>query len=207
MRAILYPGAANQPCQVDYGVSITRDDAAARANIVVIDSRDGDPHHTPILNTPAGRDLILNKILSTDLQSIRIDLTRFFVLVDAGPRLGINGYEYRINLDFEDYQRKGHPVLVRNVVPTSLKGWLKYLLGFYVKTVTALNRDVVGGRATVKAGLDKVRVLTDAESRALVTAVGYEFAAPTKHVRPAILATEKTEINPLVNAKLPKYLH
>ena len=173
MQTIFYPGATNQPCQAAYGISIIRDHFGARADIVVIDSRKAELHHTPLIHTPLGRDLVLNKILMIDLLGIRVDLLRFFVIADAESSNGMIGYEYPIKLDFEDYQRKGNPVTVRNARPSSLKGWLRYLLGFYVKTVFALNRDVVGGRATVKSDLGQVRQLTVAESSGLLTAVGY----------------------------------
>jgi hypothetical protein len=207
MQRIVYPGAVNQPCQAEYGISITRDDSGARADIVVIDSREAGPHHTPLIHTPLGRDLLLNKVLSTDLQGIRLDLMRFFVIVDAGSRFGMTGYEYPIRLDLEDYQRKGHPIQVRDVAPTSLKGWLKHLLGFYVKTVSVLNRDVVGGRASVRAGVEKVRALTAAESSALMTAVGYEAAGPTQDGPPVSLGAEKSELKQRPSRKAPKHLH
>lgn len=173
MQMIVYPGAANQPCQAEYGVSITRDHAGARADIVVIDSGEAGPSHTALFDASIGRDLVLNKILSTDLKDIRIDLVRFFVIVDAESSFGMRGYEFPITLDFEDYQRKGNPVEVQEVIPTSPKGWLRYVLGFTVKRVSALNRDVMGGCATVTTDLTKVRHVTAAEARLLLTAIGY----------------------------------
>ena len=174
MQIMLYPGAEQQPCQVDYGISINADSAGARAHIVVIDSHKADFHHTALIHHQCSRDHVLNKILSVDLLGIRVDLLRFFVIADAESSDGMIGYEYPITLDFEDYQRKGNPVQVRGVAPTSLKGRLRYALGFYVKTVTALNRDVVGGRVTVKTERDQVRQLPAAESKSLLAAVGYQ---------------------------------
>jgi hypothetical protein len=174
MQMIVYPGNANQPCQAEYGIAITRDASTTRADIVVIDSHKADFHHTALIHHQCSRDHVLNKILSVDLMGIRVDLLRFFVIADAESSDGMIGYEYPIKLDFEDYQRKGNPVQVRGVAPTSLKGWLRYALGFYVKTVTALNRDVVGGRVTVKTERDQVRQLPAAESKSLLAAVGYQ---------------------------------
>jgi hypothetical protein len=140
MRMIVYPGETNQPCQAEYGISITRGLSGTRTDIVVIDSAEAGRHHTPLLDTHAGRDLVLNKILSSDLQGIGLDLMRFFVITDPESPFGMKGYEFPIQLDVEDYRRKGNPIGVQEVAPTSIKGWLRYVLGFYVKKVSALNR-------------------------------------------------------------------
>jgi hypothetical protein len=172
---IVYPGDANQPCQAEYGISITRDPSTTRADIVVIDSREAGPHHTPLIDTDLGRDVMLNKILSTDLQGIRLDLMRFFVIVDAESPSEMTGYEFPIQqLDDEDYRRKGNPVQIQDVVPTSIKGWLRYMLGFYVKRESVMKRDVVGGCATAKTDIERRRPVTAAEARLLLTAVGYQ---------------------------------
>jgi hypothetical protein len=173
MQMIVYPGNANQPCQAEYGIAITRDASTTRADIVVIDSAEARPHHTPLLETHAGRDLVLNKILSTDLQGIGLDLMRFFVIADAESPSETTGYEFPIQLDVEDYRRKGNPVQIQDVVPTSIKSWLRYVLAFYVKRVSVLKRDVVGGCATVKTDVERRRQVTAAEARLLLTAVGY----------------------------------
>src|SRR5664280_346559 len=117
MQMIVYPGNANQPCQAEYGIAITRDASTTRADIVVIDSHKADFHHTALIQHQCSRDHVLNKILSVDLMGIRVDLLRFFVIADAESSDGMIGYEYPIKLDFEDYQRKGNPVQVRGVAP------------------------------------------------------------------------------------------
>src|ERR1019366_6185998 len=103
-----------------------------------------------MLETHAGRDLVLNKILSTDLQGIGLDLMRFFVIMDAESPSETTGCEFPIQLDVEDYRRKGNPVQIQDVVPTSIKSWLRDVLGFYVKRASVLKQDVVGGCANVK---------------------------------------------------------
>jgi hypothetical protein len=85
----------------------------------------------------------------------------------------MTGYEFPIQLDVEDYRRKGNPVQIEDVLPTLIKGWLRYVLGFYVKRESVLKRDVVGGCATVNTDVGQVRHVTAAEARLLLTAVGY----------------------------------
>ena len=177
MQLIIYPGAANQPCQAEYGISITDDPSGARADIVVIDAGEAAAHMA-LVDASHGLDLVLNKILATDLQGIRIDLVRFFVIAGTDSPSGRKGYELPIRLDFEDYQRKGNPVEIQSVMPTSLKGWLRYVLGFYVKRVSASNRNVVGGCANVTTGLERARPVTAAEARLLLTAVGRPLGIP-----------------------------
>ena len=174
MQMIVYPGNANQPCQAEYGIAITRDASTTRADIVVIESAEARPHHTPLLETHAGRDLVLNKILSTDLQGIGLDLMRFFVIIDAESPSETTGYEFPIQLDVEDYRRQGNPVQIKDVPPTSIKSWLRYMLGFYVNRVSVMNRDVVGGCATVKTNVERRRQVTAPEARLLLTAAGYQ---------------------------------
>jgi hypothetical protein len=174
MQMIVYPGDANQPCQAEYGIAITRDPSTTRADIIVIDSREAGPNHTPLIDTDLGRDVMLNKILSTDLQGVRLDLMRFFVIVDAESPSEMTGYEFPIQLDDEDYRRKGNPVQIEDVVPTSIKSWFRHVLGFYVKRESVLKRDVVGGCATVKTDIERRRPVTAAEARLLLAAVGYQ---------------------------------
>jgi hypothetical protein len=174
MQVIVYPGNANQSCRAEYGISIARNLSGTRTDIVVIDSAEAGLHHTPLFDAHAGRDLVLNKILSTDLQGIGLDLMRFFVIVDAESPFGMKGYEFPIQLDVEDYRRRGNPVQIQDVVPTSIKSWLRYVLGFYEKRESVLKRDVVGGCATVKTDVERRRQVTAAEARLLLTAVGYQ---------------------------------
>jgi hypothetical protein len=106
------PGERNRPCQAEYGIAITRDLSGARADIVVIDSAAAGLQHTPLLDAQASRDLVLNKILSTDLRGMRLELTRFFVIVDTESPTEMTGYEFPIQLDVDDYRRQGNPVKV-----------------------------------------------------------------------------------------------
>jgi hypothetical protein len=174
VQMIFYPGDVNQPCQAEYGIAITREPSITRVDIVVIDPREAGLHQSSLLNTDLSRDLVLNKIFLIDLLGIRIDFMRFFVIVDAESPFGMDGYEFPVRLDFEDYRQKGNPVQIKKVAPTSIKGWLRYVLGFHVKRVSALSRDVVGGCATVKTDPEHVRHMTAAEARLLLTAVGYQ---------------------------------
>ena len=144
MQTIFYPGYLNQPCQAQYGIAIRSDENGPCADIVVIESSgESGQHHTSLLDTAAGRNLLLNKILATDLRGVELNRTRFFVISDPELPFDLLGHEFPMVLDFEDYLRKGNPVEVREVLPTSIKGWLRYFLGFYVKTASALKRDVV----------------------------------------------------------------
>jgi len=173
MQMIVYPGNASQPCQAEYGIAITRDLSTTRADIVVIDSAEAGRHYTPLLDTDLGRDIVLNKILSTDLQGVRLDRARFFVITDPESPFGVTGYEFPIQLDVVDYRRKGSPLQIEDVLPTSIGSWLRCVIGFYVKRETVLKRDVVGGCATVKTDVERRRHVTAAEARLLLTAVGY----------------------------------
>jgi hypothetical protein len=169
---IVYPGEMNQPCQAEYGISITRGLLGTRSDIVVVDSAEGGRHHTPLIDADIGRDIVLNKILSTDLQGVRLDQVRFFIVVNAESPFEMSGYEFPIQLDMEDYRRQGNSAQIEDVIPTSIKGWLRYALGFYVKRESVMKRDVVGGCAIVKTD-QRRRHVTAAEARLILTAVGY----------------------------------
>jgi hypothetical protein len=174
MQTIFYPGHLNQPCQAQYGIAIRRDEEGAHADIVVIESSgESGQHHTSLLDTDAGRNLLLNKVLSTDLQGVELNRTRFFVISDPELPVGMTGHEFSMVLNFEDYQRKGNPVEVKAVRPSSIKEWVAFGLGFSWKSVSPLNSNVVGGCASVETDRRPVRRVTAEEARALVIAAGY----------------------------------
>jgi hypothetical protein len=161
---IFYPGDVNQPCQAEYGIAITREPSITRVDIVVIDPREAGLHQSSLLNTDLSRDLVLNKIFLIDLLGIRIDFMRFFVIVDAESPFGMDGYEFPVRLDFEDYRQKGNPVQIKKVAPTSIKGWLRYVLGFHVSVRIEPGR---GGRVRNRQNRPRARPAYDGGGGAL----------------------------------------
>jgi hypothetical protein len=174
MQTIFYPGYLNQPCQAQYGIAISRDEDGARADIVVIESSgESGQHHTSLLDTAAGRNLLLNKILATDLRGVELNRTRFFVISDPESPFDLLGHEFPMVMNFADYERRGNPVEVKAVRPSSIKEWIAFGLGCYWKSVSALNSNVVGGCAMVETDRRPVRRVMAEEARALVIAAGY----------------------------------
>src|ERR1039458_5225493 len=99
---------------------------------------------------------------------------RFFVIMDAESPSETTGYEFPIQLDVEDYRRQGNPVQIKDVPPTSIKSWLRHMLGVYVNRVSVMNRDALAGGSPVMTNVERRRQVTAAEARLLLTAAGYQ---------------------------------
>jgi hypothetical protein len=173
MQMIFYPGYTKQPCRAEYGIALRRDQSIAGADIVVMNSPRAGAG-TSLWNTQDGRDIVLNRILTQDLQGVRVEFIRFFVLIDAQASGGqIHGIELPIRLDINDYVQKGNPCQVRRIAGPSFWGRLHYLAGGGERVISYSNHDVVGGCARFSSDFEQRRHLENEEIGQLCVAVGY----------------------------------
>lgn len=173
MQIIFYPGFSGQPCRAEYGIAINHDKSIARADILVINSRRAGLE-TSLVNSQQGRDIVLNKILANELQGVRVEFVRYFILVDTDVPGWLAGFEVPIRLDFDDYKNKGNRYHVERVAAQSHLRRVLNLVGFGKKAFSYCARDVVGGCATFHTDFNQRRQMPQEEIRTLCAAVGYQ---------------------------------
>ena len=169
MKTIFYPsGHGNTTAQAYYGIAVRRDQDPTQTDIVLINSHRFGIHS--LWNSDHGRNVVLNKILATDLAGIATRCVRFFVLIDTDKHHPMHGLEFRIRLDVDDYKRKGNPYFA----PT-LRDRLQSLLsgGSFHVPCSWLTRDVVGGCARFFTEFHQNRHVPEEEMEELCAAVGY----------------------------------
>lgn len=174
---IFFPGNDRQPCVAQYGITIDRDQGIAKAEIVVVQTnREGSPAMgTSLYNTDDGRDIILNKILATDLRGVRIEFVNFYVILDLEHRL--EGLKLPIRLDFENYMARGNPYDIENVKAENIiAGKVMQWMGKGNKTYTYNSIHVLGGCANFYTDLmDEQREPVGAgKASELLQAIGYK---------------------------------
>lgn len=179
MQMIFYPGNVRQACRAEYSIALNYDELITKADIVVINSPLAGGG-TSLFNTDAGRDVILNKILTDELRGVRLDFIRFFVIIDSGQPQWVTGIELPIRLNVLDYVRKGNLHEVRRVAPRSLLGWPRYLIGQGEKVTSWHSWNVVGGCADFYTDFEQRRHLPPDEINALFSAVGYQRDVPVR---------------------------
>ena len=170
MQTIIYPGFDHQPCQALYGIVNHRDQA--RSDIVLINTPRLGPV-TSLWNTQEGRDLVLNRILASDLQGVGTQYIRFFVFIDSGGADGMRGIEFPMRLDFVDYKKKGHPYEVERVAAPTRVGRVLNLLGLRQLKFWVHDRYLVAGCADFRSDFERQRHVLAEEIAALCAAVGY----------------------------------
>lgn len=168
MKTMFYPGAHGMTGQAFVGIAVRHEGMIARTDIIVINSSRLGPA-TSLVNTDAGRDILLNKILATDLQGVRTEFVRFFVLYDGGKPHPMHGLELPIRLDFADYKKNGNPY-----EGPSLLQRLLYRAGFGQLTFSYWSGHVLGGCAKFYTDFEERRHVPEEEMNELCAAVGYQ---------------------------------
>ncbi|HEX7646443.1 MAG TPA: hypothetical protein VF450_03420 [Noviherbaspirillum sp.] len=115
VREIIFPGNDGQPCVAQYGIAFDRE-SIARAEIVVVQSH--EMRGTSLWNTDEGRNNVLNRILSHDLQGVRVEFIGFTCVFDAND--GLHAIRFPIHLDYKDFIDQGNPVKFERIAPRSL---------------------------------------------------------------------------------------
>jgi hypothetical protein len=174
MQTIFYPGHQGEPCRAEYGIIVSRDRDTARADIVVVNSRRVG-WDIPLWNSARARDSVLNQILRNDLLGIRVDLVRFFSVLDADASTGRKGIELPIRLDFADYKKQGGGYRMERITAPTFVGRVLNMLGLSATKVWTLNTDVVGGCARFHADFANRRELLPQEIDELCESVGYQL--------------------------------
>jgi hypothetical protein len=129
---------------------------------------------TSLVNSQQGRDIVLKKILANELQGVRVEFVRYFILADTDVPGWMAGFEVPIRLDFDDYKNKGNRYHVERLAARSRLGRVLNLVGFGKKAFSYCARDVVGGCATFHTDFDQRRQMPQEEIRTLCAAVGYQ---------------------------------
>ncbi|MBZ9709845.1 hypothetical protein LB543_24360 [Mesorhizobium sp. ESP7-2] len=169
MQQVFYPGHAGQPCVGEYTIIIEKSDMLERADIVLV-SRAG--HGAAFLNGNFGRDCVVNRILANDLNGIRLDRIRLFVLVEKAvdvpsPMPPFRGLEIKdILLDTDDYIAKGNPGTVRR------RNFLSRLFTGISDRISYWSGHVVGGCARFSTSLKMARRLDQPEIETLCARIG-----------------------------------
>lgn len=183
IKEIFFPGNDRQPCAAKYGINIDHSQGIARADVIVIQtSRKGSAAMgTSLYNTDDGRNIILNKILETDLRGVRVEFVNFYVILDLEHRL--EGLKLPVRLDFEDYMRRGNPYGTESIPADNLAGKVLQWIGKGDKAYTYHSIYVQGGCANFYTDLmDEERVpVTLDKATELFQAIGYKFTPVDDH--------------------------
>ncbi len=98
MLTPIYFAGVMGPCEAQYGIHVEQD----TLHVVVIQSKFG----TSLWNDDAARNHVLNTVLDRHVAGIRIDQTRFYVILDTRTN-GMLGIELPIHLNHDDYRARG----------------------------------------------------------------------------------------------------
>ena len=175
MQTIFYPGFSRSVARARYGIVVRQAGDQQFADMVVINTLRTGPNQPTLWSSEAARTVVLNKLLSCELQGISIRCIRFFALLDARPAGILCGVELPIRVDLEDYRRRGNPVEISEVFPTTIKGWMRFLMGYYVKRFST-SSNMVGGCARCYTDFERRRHLPLEEVADLCRDVGYQGA-------------------------------
>jgi len=178
MQQVFYPGHAGQPCIGEYGIALDRSDAFTRADIILV-SRQAHAGAS-FYNSDYGRDAVLNRILANDLNGIRLEWIRVFVLIEKtapapGRAAEFFGVEIKkIELDTDDFIANGNPCTVKR------RNILSRLFTGVSKEVCYWSGDVVGGCANVTTSFEDSRHLNPDEIHDLCARIGVQTSDPDK---------------------------
>lgn len=171
MQTIYYPNNYGQPSRALYGLACSIRDFSPFVDIVVINThRLGATSF--LFNCEPGLNILLNKVLSSDLKGIRTEFVRLFVLqhAKASP---VSGFEAPIFLDEHDYFDKGSPHLARHS-PIPILGKVLARLGIGELPRTLFSTDIVGGCAEFYTRIDGSRTLSSDEIKSLCDSVDFD---------------------------------
>lgn len=174
MQQVFYPGPAGEPSVGEYAIALDRTDMIARADIMLVSRRS---HMASFHSSGFGRDVVLNRILANDLQGVRLDWIRLFLLTEqsasaSGPLPDFHATEVtRIELDTDDFIAKGNPCTVRR------RNFLSRLFTGISQDVSYWNGHVVGGCARFSTSLENARLLDQTEIETLCAKIGIRAPA------------------------------
>jgi hypothetical protein len=173
MQTLFYPGYANEPAQVDYGISFRKDSPAAGVDVIVVHSKRLGLPTASLIARHDSRDRVLNLILSKELAATRVDQMRFFVLFDTQDLGHTLGFEFPIELDFEDYKERGNPYQIDRPLPAAWLGRVIWAIGYRPPRYWTRDEDVVAGCANFRTNFDGRRHLAFEEVTSLCESVGH----------------------------------
>lgn len=171
MQSIFFPGNTRQPCQARYGILLPKEGGTRIAQIVVVQS-DKDPYMgTSLWNTDEGRNLVLNRILETDLRGVRVEYIRFATIIHSDD--GLHAIDLPIELDIDDYVAKGNRYDVGQAPAQDWIGVLRNLVGRGNKQYGIWSGDVVGGCARFYMDFEERKHLNATIAREWLEALGF----------------------------------
>lgn len=173
MKQIIFPGNYLQPCEAQYEIIFEDggDSFTRNAHIVVVQSSGGNSG-TSLINTDEGRDNILNRILSHDLNGVRVEFVTFSLIYVANG--SSHGFRFPIRLDMDDYVKRGNPHDVTDVPSSDLRSALLNLIGKGGKQYSVWTYNIVGGCARFFLEFDEREHLSQSEVARLLAAVKYK---------------------------------
>lgn len=173
MKQIIFPGHHRQPCQAFYSVFMDSTSFGYNAHIVVVQTTKGDAKAGTFLsNTDEGRDNILNRIIETELQGIRIDYIKFTVIFDFES--SINGTTWPIHINADSYIENGNPHASKSLPPENLKLAALQLFGKAgAREITFSSYDAVGGCTKVYTVFEEGNPLEYDEINRLLNETNY----------------------------------
>jgi len=171
MTRIIYPGFDGQPCQADCIIVINNEEGIPKATIIAYQD-DRHVPYTSLVNTDTGRNLVLNRVLESELQGVRIDLIQFVVVI--GDYLGkeLHGFDFPIRFDLEDYAARGNPHEIVGSPASNVAGSFLKLIGKGDKQIHALARNIVGGSTRVSTYLEEAKSPNLTEIRKMLISHG-----------------------------------
>ncbi|BCH19880.1 hypothetical protein [Mesorhizobium sp. L-2-11] len=184
MQQVFYPGHAGEPCVGEYAIVLDRTDMIARADIVLVSRLS---HMASFHSSGFGRDIVLNRILANDLQGVRLNWIRLFLLTEqsasaSAPIPYFHATEItRIKLDTDDFIARGNPCTIRR------RNFLSRLFTGISQEVSYWNGDVVGGCARFSTSLENLRLLDQTEIETFCTRIG--LRTPAAKPSPASIKT------------------
>jgi hypothetical protein len=170
MREIHFPGNHKQPCRARYHVVLDQQisDTFPHAHILVHQGQ--HDFGTALTVDDQSRDNVLNRLLTRELEGVRLEFIRFSYLLES-PTYGVIAYSYPIHLDINDYVAKGNPHTTRPVK--------KGLLGRASdQEITYLSINVTAGCAHVFTLCDEAHQHSREETARLLTLFKRETAQP-----------------------------
>mgnify|MGYP003382642227 CR=1 FL=1 len=175
MQQVFFPGHAGQPCLGEYTIVLDRSETFSRAEIVLV-SRAAHGGES-FWNSDLGRNTVLNRILASDLEGVRLEWIRLFVLVEKtgsapGRMPEFLGVELKIELDVDDFVDRGNRCNIKR------PNILSRLFTGISRKVCYWSGDVVGGCAKVTASFKQSRDLEQEEIHTLCRRIGLKPGSP-----------------------------
>lgn len=170
MRPIFYARNRRQPCRAEYGIVMFRNRLELAQAWIVVVWRRSALSGTSLYNAYDGVDSILNRILSAELEGVRLDCIRMFLVQDytdereQGPYHRFDAIEVPIRFNLRDWVERWQP-----------PGVLQRLGNPFRRKVTwqAPSDRAVAGSVACSTDPNQFRSLKDDEIDALFDAIGY----------------------------------